>query len=87
MTRQPDQKPPTVYDYRRYIALVQFIATAPNEAQVIAFCEGWQVEPQIRYYENYPQWDRWNWDKYLDFEETFIALAQAVIKHHHKTEE
>jgi hypothetical protein len=44
MSREPDMKAKNAYDYRRYITLVQVLATGDGR-KVVALCEAWGVEP------------------------------------------
>lgn len=71
----------SAYDYRRYIFLVQFIATFPTESQVCDLCDKWNVEPHIIYKFAYPVYDKWGLDKELDYDTTYSRLAESVIAH------
>ena len=81
MTRQPNQKPATAYDYRRYIELVQVLAQYGSDDGIKALCEAWGVErvedrsepPYKRAGEVYYYTNIWS---------TIRKLAQHVIEYH-----
>lgn len=67
MTRPPNTKPATAYDYRRYIILVQMLALDKSDGLKLTdlrtLAEVWQVNP------------------YGTFSELLQRLCQAVIEH------
>lgn len=69
-------QPATAWDYRRYIELVQVLATGDEET-IRALCEAWGVQP-IYGPSGTP---------YFFIMSTLRALAQHVIEYHRKERE
>jgi hypothetical protein len=72
MSRPPNTKPATAYDYRRYIVLVQAIATGERRA-LQALMTAWAVPVQRMWCDSagYPTWDG-----------MCYMLSNYVIEHH-----
>jgi hypothetical protein len=66
-------KQKTPYDYRRYIFLVQFIASNPTEEQIIDLCSRWGIDPIDDYIDG---------ARFILVDTTYAVLAQSVIEYH-----
>jgi len=75
MGRKPNIEPATAYDYRRYIALVQVLATSRNDEPIRELCALWGVEV-VKDKSMPPYRGRY----YLNVWATLQALAQHVIE-------
>jgi hypothetical protein len=79
MTRQPEIKPATAYDYRRYIELVQ-VLSHEGDYHLMALCEAWGVKPVMVNNPDYhsPMDNRLK----IHYLGTIHRLAQAAIEYH-----
>lgn len=76
--RKPNNIPATAWDYRRYIFLVQVIASPPhNDSGIRALCKLWDVEP-IEDRSESPYKGQYT----INVWATIIKLAEHVIEYH-----
>lgn len=77
MTRPRSNKPATAYDVRRYLTLVQVIASSGSDEAICQLCELWGVE-RVEDRLHPPYRGRY----YTNIWGTLRALAQHVIEYH-----
>jgi hypothetical protein len=81
MGRKPNIEPATAFDYRRYILLVQVLATSESDEPIRELCALWEVEPV-----NDKSIPPYRGRHYLNVWATLKVLAEHAIAHHREVD-